>query len=101
MAAFLRQLEDCSLNDVVPVQADYFTQDEDRIQDDRIHARIFRLQTIVVIFFVETFAGRFIIVRHGYDDISVFSRVLLSDNDGVAIEDAGIDHAFSADFQHE
>ena len=72
---------DYPLNNVVPVQTDYFPQNDDGIQDDRIHARIFWLQTIVVVFFVESFAGRFIIVRHGYDDIAVFSRGLFSDDD--------------------
>ena len=80
-AAFLCQSENCSLNDVIPVQTDYFPQNEDGIQDYRLHACILWLQPIIVVLFIESFAGRFIVVRHGYDDIAVFSRGLFSDDD--------------------
>ncbi len=49
----------------------------------------------------QSFQGRLLVVHQSHDDIAAIRRRLSSDDDGVAIEDAGFDHRVAANFQSE
>ena len=89
-----------SLMDVAE-DADDLAEDRHMLQAKRFHRLVLRLQANVILLFIETLHGRFIVVRHRHDNVAVVRRLLLADDDIIAVVNARVDHAVADDAEHE
>ena len=76
--------------------SDYLTV----VYDDRIHRIVFRLQTDVILFFIETFYCSRVIDQRNHD-LSVIGFLTTLYTNLVTIQNSGIDHRIAADIQHK
>ena len=85
---------------IIAHQADDLAENCDLVNNDRCKRVVLRLQTEVAVFFVEGF-DRCFVVDQGNDHIAVFRDRRTFGDDDVAVEDPGVQHAFTADMQGE
>ena len=71
------------------------------VEHHRLHRRIRRGQGDLAVRLREGLDGRFVSGDAGHDDVAVVRRRLLTADDEVAVQDAGVDHRLAAHAQHE
>ena len=64
------------------------------VYDDRVHRIVFRLQTDVILFFIETFYCSFVIDTC-YNNITIISRILMAYNEHITFIHTNIHHGLA------
>ena len=85
---------------IIPCQPDDFTEDDDLVAENRFERVVFRLQAEAAVFFIKPLDGS-LVLEKGDDDIAVAGRGRLLGDDDVAVQNAGVQHAFAPDIQGE
>ena len=88
----------CSMED--PHHSEHTSDHLAVVYDDRVHRIVFRLQTDVILFFIETFYCSRVINQRNHD-LSVIGFLTTLHKNLVAIQNPGIYHRIAADIQHK
>ena len=79
---------------------DDLAEDLGVVAQDRLEVGVAGEQPGVAVALAEDL-DRGLVVEHGRDDLAVLRRLLLTDDDPVAVADRGVDHRLTDDLEHE